>query len=58
MQKFDYEFKKRALIKDGFLAFKQAHYAEALRLFSEVLFLDKDNQKAKIGALLSDIAKD
>ncbi|MGN8486965.1 histidine kinase, partial [Helicobacter pylori] len=23
MQKFDYEFKKRALIKDGFLAFKQ-----------------------------------
>ncbi|MFT2705751.1 histidine kinase, partial [Helicobacter pylori] len=45
MQKFDYEFKKRALIKDGFLAFKQAHYTEALRLFSEVLFLDKDNQK-------------
>ncbi len=58
MQKFDYEFKKRALIKEGFLAFKQAHYAEALRLFSEVLFLDKDNQKAKVGALLSDIAKD
>ncbi len=58
MQKFDYEFKKRALIKDGFLAFKQAHYTEALRLFSEVLFLDKDNQKAKVGALLSDIAKD
>ncbi|MGN8284276.1 histidine kinase, partial [Helicobacter pylori] len=29
MQKFDYEFKKRTLIKDGFLAFKQAHYAEA-----------------------------
>ncbi|AFI03583.1 hypothetical protein [Helicobacter cetorum] len=58
MHKFDYEFKKRALIKNAFLAFKKKHYSKALRLFSEALYLDEEDNKAKIGALLSDIALD
>ncbi|AFI05895.1 hypothetical protein [Helicobacter cetorum] len=58
MHKFDYEFKKRALVKNGFLAFKKNHYSRALRLFSEALFLDTSDNKAKVGALLSDIALD
>lgn len=50
--------KKRTLIKKGFKAFSNAEYKIALGLFSDALFLDKDDLGAKIGLLLSDMATD
>lgn len=50
--------RKRTLIKKGFNAFINGEYKSALGLFSDALFLDKDDMGAKIGLLLSDMATD
>ncbi|PAF53000.1 histidine kinase [Helicobacter sp. 13S00482-2] len=50
--------KKRTLIKKGFKLFANQDCKAALRLFSDALFLDKDDLSAKIGLLLSDMAMD
>ncbi|PAF45105.1 histidine kinase [Helicobacter sp. 11S02596-1] len=48
--------KKRTLINKGFKAIGNGAYKSALFLFSEALFLDKDDLSAKIGLFIADMA--
>ncbi|PAF51652.1 histidine kinase [Helicobacter sp. 13S00477-4] len=50
--------KKRTLIQKGFKAFNNEDYKNALKFFSEAIFLDQDDLETKIGLLLSDMAND